>query len=140
MTPGSTSTGTGGALLSSAGTASLASDTLVLTSSGELPSALSIFLQGDAAQAPAVFGDGLRCAGGMLKRLFVKNALGGAVVAPGPGEPSISSRSAALGDTIASGAIRIYQTYYRDPDPAFCAPPAGNTWNVSNAQRVTWSP
>jgi hypothetical protein len=130
---------TGGAVLSAVGQASLASDTLVLTSSGELPNALSIFLQGDNnTPNGAVFGDGVRCVGGNLKRLYVENAVGGLVTAPTSGDPSISNQSALLGDSITSGATRYYQVYYRDPDLAFCPTPPGNSWNVSSGLVVVW--
>jgi hypothetical protein len=131
------SAATGGAQLVATGTPS--PDTLVLHSTGELPSALSIFLQGDAlVSASAHFGDGLRCAGGNLKRLFVKNASGGGVIAPAPGDPSISAQSAALGDPIAPGSTRYYQTYYRDSNLTFCPAPQGDSWNVTNGVRVVW--
>ena len=131
------SAATGGARLAAAGT--IAPDTLTLTSSGELATALSIFLQGDAELgAPAAFGDGLRCAGGSLRRLYAKNASGGVVSAPAAGEPSVSARSASLGDPLSPGDVRFYQVCYRDPDLAFCAPPSGDAWNVSNGVRVTW--
>jgi hypothetical protein len=134
------SASTGGAQLSAAGIPSLASDTLVLTSTGELPTVLSIFLQGNASIAGANFGDGRRCAGGTLKRLYVKNASGGVVSAPQAGDPSISARSAALNDPLAAGTTRHYQTYYRDPNASFCPAPTGNTWNVSSGVSVVWSP
>jgi probable HAF family extracellular repeat protein len=134
------SAGTGGARLDSAGSASLASDTLVLSAAGERASALSIVFQGTSEIAPTSFGDGLRCAGGTLKRLYVKTAVAGAISAPQPGDLPVSARSAALGDTIHAGETRVDQVYYRDPDPAFCPAPTGDTWNVSNAVRVTWQP
>jgi hypothetical protein len=116
----------------------LSSDTLVLTSSSERSAAFSIFLQGSAAIAPALYGDGLRCAGGTLKRLYSRNAVAGSVTAPQSGDPSISSRSAALGDPLSAGDTRFYQVYYRDPSPTFCPNPPGNTWNISNGVSVTW--
>jgi hypothetical protein len=131
------SAATGGAVLRTIGTTQ--PDTLVLTASSELPHALSIFLQGDAKLANgAPFGDGVRCAGGHLRRLYAKNASSGNASAPGPGDPSISARSAALGDPIPSGATRYYQTYYRDPNLAFCPAPAGDSWNVTNGVQVQW--
>jgi hypothetical protein len=130
------SASTGGGLLSSSGSTS--PDTVVLHSSGETPTAPSIFLQGDASITPVSFGDGLRCVSGVLKRLYVKPASGGVVSAPGAGDPSISARSAALGDPIAPGTTRTYQTYYRDPVAGFCAPPAGSTFNVTNGLRIVW--
>jgi hypothetical protein len=131
---------TGGALLTGSGTPSLSSDTLVLHGSGERPTSFSIFLQGDAAIAPTHYGDGLRCVGGTLKRLYNRNAVGGAVTAPQGADPSISARSAALGDAIPVGATRHYQVYYRDPSPTFCPNPPGNTWNIGNGVSEVWIP
>jgi Tol biopolymer transport system component len=126
--------GTGGGLLTATGVASLSADSVVVTSSGELPTALSIYLQGTSAIAPTIFGDGLRCAGGTLKRLYSKHAVGGTISAPQSGDPSISARSAALGDTIPLGATRVYQVYYRDANLVFCA----GGFNVSTAIAVAW--
>ncbi|MFN0008022.1 MAG: hypothetical protein ACKVXR_08960 [Planctomycetota bacterium] len=132
------SAGTGGALLSATGNASLSNDTVVLTSSGELPTSLSIVIQGNATISPVNFGDGLRCAGGTLKRLYVRSASGGVVIAPQAGDPSVSARSAALGDPLGAGANRDYQTYYRDGNPTFCPSPAGSTFNATGAVAITW--
>jgi len=134
------SAGTGGAFLSAAGTSSLAGDTIVLTSSGELPTATSVMLQGDADVAATIFGDGLRCVGGHLERLFVHSAAGGVFVAPRPGDPAVSTRSATLGDPIPIGATRHYQAYYRDGDPSFCPFPTGDSWNISSGLSIVWSP
>jgi hypothetical protein len=130
------SAASGGAQLSASGMTS--PDSVVLAASGELPSVLSIFLQGDAAIVPVTFGDGLRCAGGHLKRLYAKNASAGSTSAPSAGDPSITSRSAALGDPIAPGSSRFYQVYYRDPVLTFCPSPSGNAWNVGNAVAIAW--
>jgi Tol biopolymer transport system component len=129
---------TGGAILSAAGSSSLGGDNLVFTSSNELPSALSIVLQGNATASAASFGDGLRCVSGALKRLYVKNAVGGVATAPTGTDPSVSTRSAAEGDLIPAGASRFYQVYYRDPSPSFCAAPQGNTWNISSGLAIVW--
>jgi hypothetical protein len=125
-----------GALLVASGTT--VPDTIVLHSTGETPTALSIFLQGDATLSPVVYGDGLRCAGGVLKRLYAKAASGGAVSAPGPGDPSITARSAALGNPIPPGDRRYYQVYYRDASPSFCPSPPGGTFNITNAVKLVW--
>ena len=130
------SRGTGGAQLFAAGVT--IPDTVVLHASGELPTALSVFLQGDVSIAPVTFGDGLRCASGVLKRLYVKNASGGSTSAPQAGDPSITIRSAALGDPIAPGSTRYYQTYYRDPNLAFCPQPHGDSWNVTGGVTIHW--
>ena len=131
------SVATGGSILYASGTT--ASDTIVLHAWGELPSALTVFLQGNVLQTPPrLFGDGIRCAGGQLKRLYSKSASGGAVAAPMPGDPSIRARSAMLGDAIPSGSARFYQAYYRDPNASFCPAPVGNTFNASNGVRIVW--
>jgi spore coat protein A len=114
-------------------------DTLAMTSSGELSGANSILLQGDVDLAsPVFFGDGLRCIGGNLKRLYLLGASGDVAVFPPAGGLSISDQSAALGDPIAPGSTRSYQVYYRDPSTGFCPNPPGDNWNASNAQRVLW--
>ena len=127
---------TGGAVLTVSGTTS--PDTIVLQASDERPTALTIFLQGTASIAPVAFGDGLRCVGGPLKRLYVKNASGGVAVAPGLGDPTVSQRSAALGDVLDAGSRRYYQTYYRDPWTTWCPPPDGDYFNSSTMRKIVW--
>ena len=132
------SSATGGALLTASGIAALGADSLVFNASDEKPTATSILLQGTTnVAAGSVFGQGIRCAGGALKRLYVKNAVGGSVTMPGGGDPSVSARSSTLGDTIGAGTTRFYQTYYRDPSVlGGCA--ATSTFNVSNGQAIVW--
>jgi hypothetical protein len=114
-------------------------DTIVLSASDVKVNASSIFLQGNAMIANGVvFGDGVRCAGGSLLRLALKTAIGGNATYPESGDPSISARAAALGQPIGPSSSRIYQVYYRDSDLSFCASPAGNSWNVTNAMRIVW--
>jgi Tol biopolymer transport system component len=134
------SSSTGGALLGASGHASLGQDTLRLSLYGARPTALSVFVQGDAAIAAVTYGDGLRCVGGSLKRLYVKSAQSGMAFAPRVADPSISVRSTALGDPITAGQTRDYFVYYRDPAPTFCPDPPGNTWNDSNALSAVWDP
>jgi hypothetical protein len=130
-----------GAELEASGAASLAFDTLSLQSTFEPHNVTSIFLQGTQLIAPVFFGDGLRCAGGALKRLYALNAdANGVVIAPVGGAPTISQRSSTLGDPIDAGSSRVYQVYYRDPNPAFCPAPMGGTFNVSNGVKLLWLP
>jgi hypothetical protein len=132
---------TGGANLSVAGTASLANDTVVFTCSGEKATALSIVLQGDSTLNPPVqFGQGVRCTGGNLLRLYTKTAVGGTITAPQAGDPSVSARSAALGDTLTAGTTRFHQVYYRDPIVRTPCDPNADTFNVSQGQAITWNP
>jgi hypothetical protein len=126
-----------GALLAVTGTSN--PDTVVLSASDMLAGASCIFIQGDQQAANGIlFGDGLRCVSGSLKRLYVKTAAGGAASAPGPGDAALGARSAALGDPIAPGTQRYYQVYYRDPVGTFCATPVGNDWNVTSGAIVNW--
>ncbi len=128
---------TSGALLVVTGTS--IPDAVVLNASEMPAGATCVFLQGDQQNPNGIlFGDGVRCVAGALKRLYVRSAAGGTASAPGAGDPSISARSAALGDPIAPGTQRYYQIYYSDPDPSFCAAPAGNDWNVSSGAIVNW--
>jgi len=129
-----------GAELTSTGVSSIAADSLVLQSAFEVHNSTSVFLQGTQSIAPTFFGDGLRCTGGVLKRLYVVSASPtGIATAPTGSALSISARSAQLGDVIPPGASRDYQTYYRDSDLSFCPSPTGDSWNVSNGLTVVWN-
>ena len=135
------SSATGGAILSASGTAYLSADSLVFTTSGERPTATSILLQGSAlAPAGIVYGQGVRCVGGTLKRLFTKTAVAGSITAPdfGAGDPTVSARSAAKGDVIQPGESRWYLVYYRDPT-VLGGCPASSTFNATQTGRVDWS-
>src|SRR6185436_12517693 len=111
------SSGTGGAQLTSSGLSSLANDTLHFVTNGERPTATSIMLQGTVEVTNGTtFGMGVRCVGGTLKRLYVKAAVGGSISVPGPGDLSVSARSAQLNAPIAPGTDRWYAVYYRDPN------------------------
>ena len=133
------SSGTGGAYLTASGMAYLSTDSLVFTTYAQRPTALSILLQGNAPAAGVVFGQGVRCAGGSLKRLFVKSASSGSITAPGAGDPSVSARSAAKGDTIQAGQSRWYLAYYRDPN-VLGGCPATSGFNATQTGRVDWRP
>ncbi len=131
---------TGGAILSGTGTPSLSSDSLTLFSNNQSPTATSILLQGTATlPAAATFGQGLRCIGGSLKRLYIRTAVNGSVSAPHTGEPSISAVSTSLGDPIAPNQHRYYTAYYRDPT-VLGGCPATSTFNSSNALDILWQP
>ena len=79
-----------------------------------------------------MFGDGLRCAGGTVRRLGVKVPAGdGATRYPGAGDPPLSVR----GEITAPGT-RTYQVWYRDPNP-FCT---GANFNLTNGFEILWQP
>jgi hypothetical protein len=132
------SAGTGGALMGASGESSLSEDTLKFSQSGELPNSTSVVLQGGVETSAVTFGAGLRCVGAPLKRLYVHNAVNGAVSAPTGSDAPVHTRSAALGDTIGVCQSRYYQIYYRDSDLAFC--PSGSGFNVGDALAVLWVP
>jgi hypothetical protein len=127
-----------GAHMSSAGT--VGPDTVVLSASGELATSLTIFVQGTAMDANGItYGDGLRCATGVLKRLYTKTASAGAVSAPTVGDPSITTRSASLGFPNPPGTTRYYFAFYRDGNPTFCPESVGgSSFNATNGQIITW--
>jgi len=135
------SSATGGARLTALGDAYLSADTLSFTTYGEKPTALSIVWQGPTfSSTGVVFGQGVRCVTGTLKRLYYKNALNGSITAPdtGSGDPTISARSATLGVPITAGQSRYYFVSYRDP-VILGGCPSVATFNDTQAGRVDWS-
>jgi hypothetical protein len=104
-----------------------------------LPTGTAFFQQTSIGlPTPSVFGDGVLCTTGIAKRLATRRSSGGSASYPGVGDPSLSGRSAQLGDTLQSGDVRYYQVVYRDPNPSFCPRPAGSTFNVTNAVQIVW--
>ncbi len=131
---------TGGAGIGAVGAASLASDSIVITTYGQKLTATTVVLQGTTQNLTgAVFGQGVRCVAGTLKRLYVKPAVAGGVSVPASGDPSISARSAALGDPLSAGAHREYMAYYRDPTVSGGCP-ATSTFNATTAGTLIWAP
>lgn len=118
--------GIGGALRA-AGTAEIGNDTLVLTASN-LPMSTSMLLfQGTNALSIA-FGDGLRCAGGSIRRLGTRTASSGTASFPSPGGPISVLGQAATGSTLR------YQVWYRNA-AMFCT---ASTFNLTNAVAIAW--
>ncbi len=133
---------TGGASITAFGSNALATPTLFFTTASENATVGSVLIQGTTLTTGATFGHGIRCAGGVIKRLYAKLAVGGSIAAPQlPGDVAIPVRSAALGDTIQAGQKRWYQVYYRDTTLLLpgCPLPA-NRFNATNAAEITWQP
>ncbi len=120
-----------GALLTASGTASVGSDTLILLGSG-MPDSSALYFQGTTAAAGgagAVFGDGLRCAGGSVKRLGTQTNVAGASQYPDVGDAPVSVQG-----TVAPGDVRVYQVWYRNA-ATFCT---ADTFNLTNGLQLTW--
>jgi hypothetical protein len=133
------SSNTGGASLGATGSSSLGADSVVFTTAGEKPTATSVVLQGTSLTSGVLFGQGVRCVAGVLKRLYVKSAVGGSITAPSGSDPTVSARSASLGDPIGAGSHRYYLVYYRDPIVlGGCSPTA--TFNATNGRDLLWLP
>jgi uncharacterized membrane protein len=123
-----------GARLTATGAASLAADSVVLRGSG-MPNSSALYFQGTGQQsggAGSVFGDGLRCAAGIVIRLGTKANVSGASQYPAAGDASVSVRG-----LVASPGTRDYQVWYRNADPAFCT---ASTFNLSNGLELAWAP
>jgi hypothetical protein len=123
-----------GALLSAAGTPSL--DDVVFSVSG-LPAGSAVVFMQSATQnvGGLLYGDGIRCLSRSVRRLYTKTAVGTGASAPEFGDPSVRTRSAALGDPIGSYSTRYYQVYYPDQAANFCPPGRSN---ISNGYAILW--
>jgi hypothetical protein len=120
-----------GAELRASGNPSVANDTLLLEAWNLPPSTTVLFYQGTArvnAGNGAVFGDGLRCAGGTVKRLGTQHASNGIALHPHANGISISQAGATGVGTYQ------YQAWVRDP-AAFCT---SATYNLTNGLEVLW--
>jgi len=127
---------TSGALLTGSGVASLSVDTLVLSASGLEPSNSGLYFQANNDLSPGnIWGDGLQCAGGGLKRLGVRfaDASGNSDTSAWATPISVKAGNIIAGDT------KYYQCWYRNP----LNPPCGagvNDFNASNGYAVSWGP
>lgn len=116
-----------GARLAAVGSTSVSADDLVLMATQMKPNVVSIAFQGNAVLAvPRPYGDGLRCAGGNLKRLGIghNSPEGSATFGPG---------LAALGGWT-NGAVFGFQVVHRDS-----AGPCGTRFNATPAVAVTFT-
>jgi len=120
-----------GARLQATGNPSLSTDTVILGGSG-MPNSSALYFQGTTQQSGglgAVFGDGLRCAGGSIVRLGTKTNVGGSSIYPAGGDQTVSVRGA-----ISAPGSRTYQVWYRNA-AAFCT---ADTFNLSNGFAIVW--
>jgi len=124
-----------GAQLSVTGAACVSNDSLVLHCSGLEPSNSGLYFQANNDLSPGiVWGDGLRCTGGDLRRLTVRTS-----DAYGNSDTSLSYPVTFKAGNIAPGDTKHYQCWYRTT----VSPPCGsgvNDFNSSNGYAVTWLP
>ena len=121
----------GGGRLGFTGTGSVAADDLVMVGSNLLPGKWALLFAGDNAVnggSGNFFGDGLRCAGGSIRRMGVRvpDANGGASWGSG----------LASNYGFVAGETKRFQIWYRD----ISGSPCGTDFNLSNGLEVIWQP
>ena len=122
-----------GAQLTGSGVASLSSDTLVLTTTGLEPSNSGLYFQANNDLSPGyVWGDGLQCAGGQLRRLQVR-------FSDASGVSATTLVISTMAGNILAGDTKRYQCWYRTTTNPPCGPGV-NDFNASNGYAVTWVP
>ena len=125
-----------GARLSALGTASLSADDVILLTIGLEPNNSGLYFQADNDLSPGiVWGDGLRCAGGALKRLGVRVSDAGGYSNTAAWTTPISVRAG----NISPGDTKYYQCWYRTTDNPPCGPGV-HDFNASNGYAVQWGP
>ena len=123
--------GGGGAVLTGAGSNSLALGDMLLIASNLPPSRMGVFFQGNHALNGGnglPFGDGLRCAGSAVMRIQT-------VMADANGDSATTINIATRGGAT-PGSTKRYQLWYGDAQPT----PCGMGFNLSNALEVVWAP
>lgn len=121
-----------GGRLRGSGVASVSADSLRLSVTGVPEGSNMLFFQGTTqvnGGAGAVFGDGLRCAGGFVVRLGIETISFGHTKYPQGSDLPVSVRG-----SVSAGSVHAYQVFYRDP-PSTCT---GAAFNTTDAYLVTW--
>jgi hypothetical protein len=115
-----------GAGLDAEGSLSSSTDDLVLLGRDLPPGQAALLFHGTTSlQVP--FGDGLRCAGGSIRRAGIRFADGTGAAAWGPGLNGSTQWS--MGDT------RYFQGWFRDPGG-----PCGSGFNLTQALELVFEP
>jgi len=92
-----------------------------------------LFFQANNDLSPGnVWGDGLQCAGGGLKRLGVRFSDGSGYSDTSGWATPISVKAG----NILAGDTKYYQLWYRNPYMS----PCGTQFNASNGYAITWAP
>ena len=120
-----------GAVLNGNGSASVLADDLNFSAMGLIPSKAAVLFQGSivpGAGTWVLFGDGLRCAGGMIQRLGTRMTDSAGAATWGPGLATMGGW--------ATGHSRHFQVWYSDP----AASPCGFGFNTTNGLQLTLVP
>ena len=123
-----------GAILSGTGAPSVSADTLVLSVTQGKPGQPILFFQGINfinGGNGNVFGDGLRCCGGGVKRLQAR-------IMDSTGSVSTTATLSVKG-SVSAGSTYCNQGWYRDPSGAGGSP-CSTFFNLTNGLSVTWAP
>ncbi len=119
--------------MTASGTASISSDTLILIGEHTEHNQSGLYFQANNDLSPGnLWGDGLQCAGGQLKRLGVR-------FSDGTGYSDTSAWSTPISvkaGNVSAGDTKYYQLWYRNPYLSPCAA----QFNASNGYQITWLP
>ena len=122
-----------GAVLVANGLASVTNDSLVLATYFLEAGDSGLYFQADNDLSPGfVWGDGLRCAGGNLKRLQVR-------FADSSGTSATTVGISAKAGNVSAGDVKRYQCWYRTTQNPPCGPGV-NDFNASNGYEISWLP
>jgi hypothetical protein len=126
----SNSTGVG-AQVSASGTSSLGNNDLSFLAIDLVPGQTAILFEGNAMLASGngiLFGDGLRCAGGQLRRMGYRTSDAAGIASWPPGTTGVNNWT--------PGATRQFQVWYSDPGSSPCS----TNFNTTNALEVNFMP
>ncbi len=115
-----------GAILTAGGTAVVANDDIVFTTTQAIPGQTSLLVQGAALQM-VPFKDGILCTGNPTERVEV-------VFLDGSGSGSTTGSVVTNGNVL-PGQTRYYQQWYRNPGGVS---PCGSGSNFTNALQIDW--
>lgn len=127
------STGTG-AVLSATGSASVAADDLLLSTSALPPHQNGLLFMSAATGPGATFGDGRRCVGAPASRFWVQNSGANGTFVHGPGLAAFALRFPGSNHLLAGRAM-AFQAWYRD-----ATGPCNTKTNLSNALLIPLVP
>ena len=116
-----------GAVVFTSGSASITADDLGFDAS-QLPTGKPCLLFSGDLQVNLLFGDGIRCVGGDIKRLGVRISNGSGLASWAPSLQSVGGWG--------NGDTRYFQVWFRDPVGGPCA----SGFNVSSAVQVDFIP